>query len=51
MKLSRTDIEIIELKNKVELLVTERSKERLKKVLNKSKRLMNIGKVKEHELS
>lgn len=51
MKLSRIDVEIIELKNKVELLVTKRSEERLKKVIDKSKRLMNTRKVKVHELS
>ena len=36
MKLSRADIQMIELKNKVKLLITKQSKEHLRAVLEKS---------------
>lgn len=51
MKLTRADIEIIELQNKVETLINKQCEERLKKVLNKNERLISIRKVKANELS
>ena len=46
MKLSRADIQIIELKDKVKLSITKSSSEYLKEILKKNKPTRTIKKVK-----
>ena len=46
MKLSRADIQIIELKDKVKLSITKNSSEYLKEILRKNKPIRTIKKVK-----
>ena len=46
MKLSRADIQIIELKDKVKLSITKSSSEYLKEVLKKNKPIRTVRKVK-----
>jgi hypothetical protein len=46
MKLSRTDIQLIELKNKVKLSISKDSSEYLKEVLRRNKPIRTVKKVK-----